>query len=104
MSLCLHKDHSFIVLLINSLQSDLRSDNFLEVSVGLSVVCKLINEETIPAVLPLVIKCLDHRQANVRKKAVMAIHRFYQIDPDSIASLGTCVTCGCLCVNIRVPV
>lgn len=85
-SLVLHADHSFMLLLVNSLQSDLKSDNFLEVSMALSVVCRLINVETIPAVLPLVIPLLDHKQANIRKKAVMALHRFFQIDPPTIAN------------------
>ena len=52
---------------------------------ALSVVCKLVSIETLPALLPLVIKLLEHKQANVRKKAVMALHRFHQLDP-------TCVT------------
>ncbi len=35
-SLTLHPDHSFMLLLVNSLQSDLRSDNFLEVFLVIS--------------------------------------------------------------------
>ena len=65
-SLTLHADHEFMYLLINSLLTDLKSDNFLETSMSLLTVCRLANSETIPAVLPLVLKALDHREACVR--------------------------------------
>jgi AP-4 complex subunit epsilon-1 len=42
---------------------------------ALTAICKLINVETIPVVLPLFVQLLTHKQANVRKKAVMAMHR-----------------------------
>lgn len=87
-SLTLHKDHSFMLLLINSIQQDLRSDNFLEASMALTVVAKLVNAETIPAIMPLVVKLLDHKEGNVKKKAVMVLHRFHQIDPSTIAALN----------------
>eukprot|EP00455_Lapot_gusevi_P047326 TRINITY_DN637_c0_g3_i4.p1 TRINITY_DN637_c0_g3~~TRINITY_DN637_c0_g3_i4.p1 ORF type:complete len:1210 (-),score=506.44 TRINITY_DN637_c0_g3_i4:151-3717(-) len=79
-SLCLHSEHELMLLLINTLQHDLRSDNHLEVAAALIVVAKLVNRETLPALLPLVVRALDHSQPNVRKKAICALHRFYQID------------------------
>lgn len=85
-SLTLHADHEFIFLLINQMLTDLRSDNFLETSMALLTVCKLANTETIPAVQPLVLQALDHKQALVRKKAIMALHRFYTIDPQNLAN------------------
>jgi hypothetical protein len=36
----------------------------------------------IPAVLPLVIERLSHPRESVRKKAVMALLHFHQMDPD----------------------
>ncbi len=120
-SLTLHKEHSFLLLLINvshtrraaarcsalvsavvscvracciacaspqTLQQDLKSDNYLEASMALTVVAKLVNTETIPAILPLVVKLLDHKEGSCKKKAVMCLHRFHQLDPSSIASLG----------------
>lgn len=87
-ALTLHKDHNFMLLLINTLQTDLKSENYLECSMALIVCCKLINVETIPAILPLIIKLLDHKEGNVRKKAVMALHRFHQLEPSSIQTLG----------------
>lgn len=38
--------------------------------------------------MPAVIKLLQHGKAAVRKKAVMAIHKFWLLSPESIAQLG----------------
>lgn len=70
-SLFLSDDHDLIILIVNTIQKDLKSDNYL-------VVCKLINGETVPAVLPQVVDLLAHPKEAVRKKAIMALHRFYQ--------------------------
>ncbi len=83
-TLTLHKDHSLLLLLVNSLQTDLRSDNFLEVSFALSVVAKLVNNDIVPAVMKLVLDLLDHKQALVRKKAVICMHRFLQLNPRAL--------------------
>ncbi|XP_020110695.1 AP-4 complex subunit epsilon [Ananas comosus] len=86
-TLFLSDDHDLIILIVNTIQKDLRSDNYLVVSAALVAVCKLINEETIPAVLPQVVELLGHPKEAVRKKAVMALHRFYQRSPASVAHL-----------------
>lgn len=95
-SLTLHANHEFMFLLINSLLTDLKSDNYLETSMSLLTVCRLANAETIPAVLPLVLKALDHREAEVRKKAVMALLRFNQIDSQNLNNLNDRLR-GALC-------
>ncbi|ONI20484.1 hypothetical protein PRUPE_2G018400 [Prunus persica] len=59
------------------------SDNYLVVCAALNAVCKLINDETVPAVLPQVVDVLAHPKDAVRKKAIMALHRFYQKSPSS---------------------
>ncbi|KAG0630461.1 hypothetical protein M758_1G179700 [Ceratodon purpureus] len=88
-TLFLNEDHDLIILIVNTIQKDLKSDNYLVVSAALTAVCKLINEETIPAVLPQVIDLLGHPKEHVRKKAVMALHRFYQRSPSSVSHLLT---------------
>ena len=40
----------------------------------------------IPALLPHVMALLKHKNAIIRKKAIMGVMRFWQLDPDSIAS------------------
>eukprot|EP01083_Nonionella_stella_P235797 828781_1 len=82
--LCLHSDHELMLLLVGGLQTDLQSDNHLEVATALIICSKLIGKDTIPALLPLVVKLLEHTQANIRKKAVMVLQHFYMVDPESL--------------------
>eukprot|EP00743_Colponemidia_sp_Colp-15_P002166 GILK01002351.1.p1 GENE.GILK01002351.1~~GILK01002351.1.p1 ORF type:complete len:1062 (-),score=193.43 GILK01002351.1:67-3252(-) len=84
-NLCLHKDHELMLLLVNTIQKDLNSANQLEICAALISVSKLVNAEMIPAVLPATVKLLSHPQEAVRKKAVMAMHRFYQLSNSSVA-------------------
>ncbi|KAL6985573.1 hypothetical protein U1Q18_018949 [Sarracenia purpurea var. burkii] len=86
-TLFLNEDHDLIILIVNTIQKDLKSDNYLVVCAALNAVCKLINEETIPAVLPQVVELLGHSKEGVRKKAVMALHRFYQRSPSTVTHL-----------------
>ena len=48
-TLLLNDDDDLIILIVNTIQKDLKSDNYLVVCAALSAVCRLINEETIPA-------------------------------------------------------
>ncbi|KJE92386.1 epsilon-adaptin [Capsaspora owczarzaki ATCC 30864] len=80
-SLFLHPEHELMLLLINTLQRDLKSPNWLEVSSALTVVTKLISREMIPAIQSLVEAKLSDAKDTVRKKAVMAMHRFTIVDP-----------------------
>ncbi|KAJ4845832.1 hypothetical protein Tsubulata_015048 [Turnera subulata] len=86
-TLFLNEDHDLIILIVNTIQKDLKSDNYLVVCAALNAVCKLINEETIPAVLPQVVELLGHPKEAVRKKAIMALHRFYHKSPSSVSHL-----------------
>lgn len=86
-TLFLSEDHDLIILIVNTIQKDLRSDNYLVACAALTAVCKLINEETIPAVLPQVVDLLSHPKELVKKKAVMALNRFYQRAPHTVSHL-----------------
>eukprot|EP01084_Bolivina_argentea_P070780 128709_1 len=87
-SLCLHKDHELMLLLVGGLQTDLQSQNQLEVSTALIASCKLINSDTIPAILPLVNKLLNHSEATIRKKAIMVIQRFNELGGDTVTDVA----------------
>jgi len=87
-SLTLSPDDQFRFMLVNQLQRDLQSVNVLEVGMALIALSKLVTEEMIPALLPYVVKVLDHDQSTIRKKAVLALHRIYQLDPGSVSHLS----------------
>eukprot|EP01028_Stygiella_incarcerata_P012967 TRINITY_DN80_c0_g2_i1.p1 TRINITY_DN80_c0_g2~~TRINITY_DN80_c0_g2_i1.p1 ORF type:complete len:1180 (+),score=336.70 TRINITY_DN80_c0_g2_i1:356-3541(+) len=87
-SLCIGDDHELVLLMINTIQTDLKSMNYIEVCSALSVVGYLVNEETIPAVKPLVVNLLKHPNAVVRKRAVVALRAFQLKDPGSVSHLG----------------
>ena len=83
----LDENHELIILIVNTVQQDLKSDNYLVVCAALTTICRLVNEETIPAVLPQVTELLNHPQMHVRKKAVMALHKFHLKSPSSVSHL-----------------
>lgn len=87
-SLCLSPTHEFRFMIINQLQRDLQSSNHLEVCAALMAVCKLVTVEMVPAVQPMILDLLRHDAELVRKKAVMAIHRFHQLNADSVKETG----------------
>lgn len=87
-SLVLSPTHEFRFMIINQLQRDLQSSNHLEVCSALMAVCKLVTVEMIPAVQPMILDLLRHDAELVRKKAVMAVHRFHQLNPESIGDTG----------------
>jgi len=75
-TLFLHENHELVLLLINTVQKDLKSSNVLDICMALSTVCALVNNDMVPTVLPLVEEKLKHPSELVRKKAVVALHRF----------------------------
>jgi len=80
-TLFLNEDSEFIIMLVNTIMKDLRDDNFLIVCAALHAVCRLINTDTVDGFMPLVLALLKHPKELVKKKAVMALHRFIQIKP-----------------------
>jgi len=79
-TLLLRPDHELMILLVNTVQRDLVSDNFLEVSAALSALTRLASAESVPLFLNQVGQLLSHPKEAVRKKAVLALHRFAQVD------------------------
>lgn len=75
----LHPQHELVILLINTIQKDLNSSNHLEVTLALTVVCHLINNETVHNVLHLVENKLHHPVPSVRKCAVLTLSHCLQL-------------------------
>jgi len=86
-TLCVPKDHELVLLIIACLQNDLTSTNYLIVCAALNAASKIVNEETIPALLPSVLQLRKHKNPIVRKKTVSLLHTFYLVQKDSVPNL-----------------
>eukprot|EP01104_Vermistella_antarctica_P013058 TRINITY_DN388_c0_g1_i1.p1 TRINITY_DN388_c0_g1~~TRINITY_DN388_c0_g1_i1.p1 ORF type:complete len:1292 (+),score=354.65 TRINITY_DN388_c0_g1_i1:172-4047(+) len=83
-SLLLHENSEFMLLLVNSFRRDIDGDNVLNVCAALTAISKLINHEFAPAIQPIIVeKLLQHPRDFVRKKAVIALHRIMATAPSS---------------------
>ena len=74
-------------MLVNQLQRDMASANHLECWAALTALAKLVTLDMIPAVISDVVRLLDHKVELVRKKAIMGLHRFHQLQPESVEHL-----------------
>ncbi|KAM4678395.1 AP-4 complex subunit epsilon-1 [Discoglossus pictus] len=83
-SLFLHENHELLLLLVNTVLKDLQSTNLVEVCMALTVVSQIFPREMIPAALPLIEDKLQHSKEIVRRKAVLALYKFYLIAPTQV--------------------
>ncbi|KAM6181332.1 AP-4 complex subunit epsilon-1 [Erethizon dorsatum] len=83
-SLFLHESHELLLLLVNTVIKDLQSTNLVEVCMALTIVSQIFPREMIPAVLPLVEDKLQHSKEIIRRKAVLALHKFHLIAPNQV--------------------
>ncbi|GMH32396.1 hypothetical protein BSKO_00230 [Bryopsis sp. KO-2023] len=84
----LDSEDKLILLLVNTWRSDLQSDNFLIVCAALTCVCKLVNVDAVGALVPQILSLITHPKEVVRKKAVMALHKLFLLDPRSEGPLA----------------
>ena len=83
-SLLLNENSEFLILLVASLQKDLQSSNCVEVCMALTTVIKFADPTIMQAVTEPVMKLLDHKSEQIRKKAVMCLYKFYQVSPQTV--------------------
>ncbi|XP_035251963.1 AP-4 complex subunit epsilon-1 [Anguilla anguilla] len=83
-SLFLNESHDLLLLLVNTVLKDLQSTNLIEVCMALTVVSQIFPKDMIPAVLPLVEDKLTHSKEIIRRKAVLALYKFYLIAPNQV--------------------
>ncbi|XP_073720644.1 AP-4 complex subunit epsilon-1-like isoform X1 [Misgurnus anguillicaudatus] len=83
-SLFLSEGHELLLLLVNTVLKDLQSTNLIEVCMALTVVAQVLPKDMIPAVLPLVEEKLSHSKEIIRRKAVLALYKFYLIAPNQV--------------------
>ncbi|XP_067235633.1 AP-4 complex subunit epsilon-1 isoform X2 [Chanodichthys erythropterus] len=80
-SLFLSEGHELLLLLVNTV---LKSTNLIEACMALTVVAQVFPKDMIPAVLPLVEDKLSHPKEIIRRKAVLALYKFYLIAPNQV--------------------
>jgi len=85
-SSCLSPDHEFRFMLVNQMQRDMSSSSILEICSSLLAVTNLITVDMVPAMSTHVEKLLDHGSEIVRKKAIIAYHRLYQLCDSTIST------------------
>ncbi|XP_068168108.1 AP-4 complex subunit epsilon-1 [Antennarius striatus] len=83
-SLFLNENHELLVLLVNTVLKDLQSTNLIEVCMALTAVSQMFPKDMIPAILPLVEDKLNHPKEIIRRKAVLALYKFYLIAPNQV--------------------
>lgn len=83
-TLFLNSSSELLILLVNTLQRDLKSANHWEACAALSAAGRLIGADTIPAVFKLIKDLIQHKNAHVRKKVLVALHGFLQKSPESV--------------------
>ncbi|XP_067293363.1 AP-4 complex subunit epsilon-1 [Pseudorasbora parva] len=83
-SLFLSEGHELLLLLVNTVLKDLQSTNLIEACMALTVVAQVFPKDMIPAVLPLVEDKLSHPKEIIRRKAVLALYKFYLIAPNQV--------------------
>lgn len=81
-AMLLHENHEFVVLLVNTIQKDLRSTNVLEICTALTVITQLMSSEMVPPLLPLVQDKLSHPKEMVRRRAVLCLQYMIVKVPD----------------------
>lgn len=61
-ALCIPPDHEFRFMIVNRLQMDLQSKNYLEVATALIATSELLTADMIPALVHLVYQALQHKE------------------------------------------
>jgi len=81
---CLAPSHEFRFMLVNQMQRDMQSSHVLEICGGLIAAAQLITSDMVPAMATEVTKLLSHTSETVRKKAIITLHRFHQLAPETV--------------------
>ncbi|TRY64310.1 hypothetical protein TCAL_01859 [Tigriopus californicus] len=90
-TLLLSENDELILLLINTILKDLKSQNVIEVNIALIAAIHLTPKEMAPMLLPVLQEKTTHTKDFIRKKALICLESIMQKAPDYIPSLETTV-------------
>lgn len=77
----LNRNHELLVLLVNTLQRDLKSRNQLDVASALSSLPYLLNSEIFPSIENTLTTLLSHQTPAIRRKAYLVLLHAMEIKP-----------------------
>ncbi|CEP10222.1 hypothetical protein [Parasitella parasitica] len=83
----LTENHELGIMLINTLQRDLKSENYLDKCAALNAICYIEHTEMVDNVLDLVIQAMSFSKQIVRKKAATALYFLYEKSPIDIKQI-----------------
>ncbi|CAO3650886.1 unnamed protein product [Mucor hiemalis] len=86
-TLFLKDDNELGIMLMNTLQRDLKSQNYLDRCAALNAICYLHHAELASSVLDLVVQTMDFPKQIVRKKAVFTLYFLYENSKVPIESI-----------------
>jgi len=89
-SACLSPQHEFRFMLVNQMQRDLSSSSVVDNCAALIAVTNLITSDMVPAMVNEVTKLIEHSNDSVRKKSIIALHRFHQLAPEVVTRSDMC--------------
>lgn len=87
-SLFFGPDNELLILLVATLQADLNSKNVYEVMAALVTISKILCPFIVQAIVEPVSKLLNHTNENIRKKAVMALHKVVKIQASAVSEIS----------------
>jgi AP-4 complex subunit epsilon-1 len=87
-NLLLSNNSEFLIMLIASLQKDIQSSNWIEVCMALNSVIKFADGNIMQAVSEPIMKLLENKNEQIRKKAVMCLYKFHQVNPSYISDIN----------------
>ena len=83
-TLFIKEDNELGIMLINTLQRDLKSQNYLDQCAALNAICYLHHAEMVDSVLDLVLQSIQFPKQIVRKKAILTLYSLYERSKVSI--------------------
>lgn len=88
-AICIPPDHDFRMMIVNQMCQDMQSKSQLNSLTGLAACRTLCVNSFIAILQPPVLKLLASKEELIRKKAVMCLHRFLQLEPTALESCQT---------------
>ncbi|KAI8099471.1 armadillo-type protein [Halteromyces radiatus] len=101
-TLLLNKQHDLGIMLINTLQRDLKSTNYLDNCAALNAICYMDHLEMADHLLEPTMKTMESSKQVVRKKGVYALYWFYRRSPNLLGQVEPLLKAALLDKDISV--